>query len=237
MSNFVHRPLPHRPIGKSPPRITDVYHSVTCRHRVEIEVWPPRAEVRFTNDATANPANTQLRFEATIYNSDQGVLWEVRDLAGNPGKGTIDAAGLYRAPPKGAISNGTTEIIIATAREDRMRQAYAWVTLVGVGPAEAVVEIRPKHATLYYRTGANNSYMDDSNKMRQFDSVLRNCSGAIEWLVNPGTAVSGTGTWFLYETPNNGGSSTITIRARLQADHSVFDDAKVHLLNYSWPGL
>ena len=235
MSNFTHRPLPHRPVGKSPSRVTDVYHSVTCRHQVEIEVWPPRAEVRFANDATANPADMHLRFEATIYNSDQGVLWEVRDPAGNPGKGSIDAAGLYRAPPKGAIPNGTTDIVIATAREDRMRRAYAWVTLVGVGPAQALVEIRPKHATLYYRTGANNNFMDDSNKMRQFDAVVRNGSGVIEWLVN--NALSGTGTWFLYQTPNNGGSSTITIRARLQADHSVFDDSKVHLLNYSWPGL
>ena len=66
--------------------------------------------------------------------------------------------------------------------------------------------------------------MDDSNKMRQFDAVVRNGSGVIEWLVN--NALSGTGTWFLYETPNSGGSSTITLRARLQADHSVFDERK-----------
>jgi hypothetical protein len=116
-----------------------------------------------------------------------------------------------------------------------MRRAYAWVTLVGVGPAKATVEIRPKHATLYYRTGVNNSYMDDSNKMRQFDAVVRNGSGIIKWLVP--NAPPSTGTWFLYETPSNGGSSTITIRAELQADPSVFDEARVHLLNYSWPGL
>jgi hypothetical protein len=128
-----------------------------------------------------------------------------------------------------------TEIIVATSREDRMRRAYAWVTLVGDGRATATVEIRPKHATLYYKQGANNDFMDDSNKMRQFDARVRDGAGGIEWLVN--NASSGTGPWFLYQTPNNGGTATVTIQARLQADHSIFDEAKVQLFNYSWPGL
>lgn len=233
MNNFVHRP--HRGFGRVPPRVTDVYHRVTCRHNVEIEIWPPRAEVRFADDETANPANTQLRFDATLYNSRQGVLWEVRDLAGNPGKGTIDISGLYRAPPKGLIQSGTTDIVIATAREDRLRRAYAWVTLVGVGPAQAMIEVRPKHATLFYQTGSHNSYIADSNKRRQFAAVVRNGSGTIEWVVN--NTVSGTGPWFLYVAPNSGGTATATIRARLQANHAVFDEAKVQLQDYFWPGL
>ncbi len=114
--------------------IIDVYHHMVCRHRVEIEVWPARAELDFQDEWTANPINTQFRFDTTVYNSEQGCLWEVRDPSGNPGLGTIDESGLYRAPPKGTLANGTTEIIVATAREDRLRKAYAWVTLVGVGP-------------------------------------------------------------------------------------------------------
>jgi hypothetical protein len=236
VNNFSHRPFrPHRPAGPVT-RVTDVYHRITSRHQVEIEVQPPRAQVHFADGSTANPADTQTRFEAIVYNSDQGYFWEVRDLAGNPGMGTIDASGLYRAPAKGLLANGTTEIIVATSREDRMRRAYAWVTLVGDGPARATVEIRPKHATLYYGQGFNNNFMDDSNKMRQFDATVRNGAGGIEWLVN-NAPPSATGPWFLYQTPNNGGTATVTIRARLQADHSIFDEAKVQLLNYSWPGL
>lgn len=237
MNSFSHPPFrQHRPAGPVT-RVTDVYHRKTLRHQVEIEVQPPRAQVHFADGSTANPADTQTRFEAIVYNSDQGYFWEVRDLAGNPGMGTIDASGLYRAPAKGLLTNGTTEIIVATSREDRMRRAYAWVTLVGDGRARATVEIRPKHATLYYRQGFNNDFIDDSNKMRQFDATVRNGAGVIEWVVNGGPP-SGTGPWFLYQTPlNNGSTATVTIQARLQTDNSIFDEAKVQVLNYDWPGV
>lgn len=237
MTNGLHRRFgQHRFAGRNG-SVTDVYHRVVCRHQVEIEVWPPRVEVHFNDDWTANPIDTQTRFEATVYNSDQGYLWEVRALDGSPGQGTIDASGLYRAPTKGALPNGFTEIIVATAREDRLRRAYAWVTLVGFGPEPVTaptVDIWPKRVNLYYRQGANNNYMDDSNKMRQFGAILRDSTDSIEWLVNGGS--SGTGPWFLYQAPNTGGTNTVTIRARLQTQHSIFDEAKVLLLNYSWPG-
>jgi hypothetical protein len=237
VTNGLHRRFgQHRFAGRNG-SVTDVYHRVVCRHQVEIEVWPPRVEVHFNDDWTANPIDTQTRFEATVYNSDQGYLWEVRALDGSPGQGTIDASGLYRAPTKGALPNGFTEIIVATAREDRLRRAYAWVTLVGFGPEPVTaptVDIWPKRVNLYYRQGANNNYMDDSNKMRQFGAILRDSTDSIEWLVNG--ASSGTGPWFLYQAPNTGGTNTVTIRARLQTQHSIFDEAKVLLLNYSWPG-
>ena len=236
MTNVPHRPFQHRYAGGSE-RITDIYHRVVCRHQVEIEVWPPRAEIHFHDDWTANPIDTQTRFEAIVYNSNQGHLWEVRDPSGNLGQGTIDASGLYQAPPKGSLPNGFTEIVVATAREDRLRKAYAWVTLVGVGPEPVTapsVDIWPKRVNLYYRQGANNNYMDDSNKMRQFGAILRHSTGVIDWLVNG--APSGTGPWFLYQTPNTGSTSTVTIRAQLQGQPSIFDEAKVLQLNYSWPG-
>ena len=98
MTNPLHRrPGAHRFAAR---RVIDVHHRVVCRHQIEIEVRPPRAEVHFADDWTANPAGTQTRFEATVYNSNQGYLWEVRALDGSPGQGTIDISGLYRAPPK-----------------------------------------------------------------------------------------------------------------------------------------
>jgi hypothetical protein len=82
--------------------------------------------------------------------------------------------------------------------------------------------------------------MDDSNKMRLFGANLRDSNGSIEWLVKvepSGTfALSGTGPWFPYPTPNIGSTNTVvTIRAQLQGQSSIFDEAKVLQLNYSWP--
>ena len=235
--------LPHHPFGKHHfagrnERVTDVYHHIECRHRVEIEVWPPRVEIHFGDDWTANPIDTQTRLEALVFNSDQGHLWEVRHLDGSPGQGTIDASGLYRAPPKGALASGFTEVVVATSREDRLRKAYAWVTLVGVGPQPVTaptLDIWPKRANLYYQQGANNNYMDASNKVRQFGVIVRNSTGSIEWLVN--NVSSGVGPWFLYKSPATGGTNAVTnIQARLQAQPSIFDEARVLLLNYTWPG-
>jgi hypothetical protein len=236
MTNLLHRrPSAHRFAAR---RVIDVHHRVVCRHQIEIEVWPPRAEVHFSDDWTANPVGTQTRFEATVYNSSQGYLWEVRALDGSPGQGTIDISGLYRAPPKGALQNGATEVIVATAREDRLRKAFAWVTLVGFGqePVTApTVDISPKRLNLYYRQGANNNFMDDSNKMRRFSAIVHDGTGVIEWLVD--NVFAGTGSSFLYQMPNTGGTNTVTIRARLQAQPSIFDEARVQQLNYVWPGL
>jgi hypothetical protein len=215
-----------------------VHHRILCRHRVEIEVWPARAEVNFQDEWTANPIDTQVRFEAQVYNSDQGHLWEVRDINGNPGQGTIDAGGLYRAPPKGALGSGTTEIVVATAREDRLRKAFAWVTLIGTGPRPAAVPtvaIWPKRVDLYYLQGANNNYIDDCNKECRFSATAYDSAAQIEWLVN-GALQGTTGPWFFYQAPNSGGPALVTVRARLQGQPGVFDDAKILQRNYNWPG-
>jgi hypothetical protein len=216
-----------------------VYHHIVCRHQVEIEVWPPRAEVNFRDEWTANPIDTQVRFEAKVYNSDQGYLWEVRDINGNPGLGTIDAAGVYHAPPKGALASGTTEIVVATARQDRLRKAFAWVTLVGVGPKPAAVPkvaIWPKRLELYYINGANNNFIDDCNKERQFSATAYDSTSQVQWLVNG--ALQGTvGPWFFYQAPSSGSPQVVTLRARLQAQPGIFDEAKILLRNYNWPGL
>ena len=219
--------------------VTEVYHHIVCRPQVEIEVWPPRAEVHFRDDWTANPATAQVRFEAQVYNSSQGPVWEVLDTAGDPGQGTIDAAGLYRAPPKGALVNGTTELVVATAREDPLRKATAWVTLVGAGPKPvkaAQVALYPERANLYYRGGANNDMIDEGNKVRQFEAAVFNSGAQVQWLVN-GALQGVVGPWFLYQTPANGAPTLVTVRARLQGDPGVFAEAKVLQLNYDWPGV
>lgn len=231
-----HHPHQH---GRRRGVTTEIHRQVVCRHQVEIEVWPPRAEVQFHDDWTGNPANAQARFEAQVYNSSQGHTWETRDLNGGPGQGTIDASGLYRSPPKGALASGTTELIVATSREDPLRKAYAWVTLVGLGPRPveaAEVAVFPRRVTLYYRNGANNNLIDDCNKQRQFEATVFHTGAQVEWLVN-GALQGVVGPWFLYQTPASGASAVVTVRARLQGDPAVFADAKVSQLNYDWPGV
>ena len=223
----------HRFAGR---QVTDVYHRIVCRHQVEVEVWPPRADVRFLDDWTADPAGKQARFEATVFNSDQGYLWDVRRPDGSPGLGSIDVTGLYTPPAKGSIASGTTELIVATAREDSLRKAFAWVTLVGVGPQPAAtpsIEVYPKNLNLYYWSGASNQYIDASNKLRQFRAVLYDGAGTIDWFVNG--AASGSGDWFLYQMPNTGGGGLVTVRAQLSGQPSVFDEARIVELNYFWP--
>ena len=94
-------------------------------------------ELYFHDERWIDSVNTQLRFEATVFNSDRGSTWEVASPSGGPGAGTISATGLYQAPNKGALASGTTDIVVATARDDPLRKAYAWVTLLGLGPLPA----------------------------------------------------------------------------------------------------
>lgn len=220
--------------------VTEVVHHVTLRHQVEVEVWPARAELYFADERWTDPVNTQLRFEARVFNSRLGVRWGVRNPSGGAGAGSIDATGLYRAPDKGALDSGTTDIVTATSIEDPLRKAYAWLTLVGVGPLpqpEPRVDMWPRRVTLYYWNGADNPYIDASNKMQIFRTDVANSTNAVEWLVNmvpPVPAV--VGPWFHYVAPNTGSNASVIVRARLQAAPNIYDEAWVDLLNYTWPG-
>jgi hypothetical protein len=229
--------LPHLPAR---PMVTEVVHHVTLRHQVEVEVWPARAQLYFANERWTDRINTQLRFEARVFNSQLGVRWEVRDPTGNPGAGSIDATGLYRAPNKGTLESGTTDIIIATSLEDPLRKAYAWMTLVGVGPLpnpDPRVEIWPKRVTLYYESGYDNAYMDVSNKIQLFRAEVHHSTSAVEWLVNMAPQIPpAVGPWFDYAAPSNGSNTHVMVRGRLQAAPNVYDEAWVDILNYSWPG-
>ena len=153
----------------------EVIRHVTRHARPELEIWPPRAEVTFSDERSANPANTMLRFEATVFNAcSTTVRWEVLDPEGHPGAGSIDQTGLYRAPAFEDSLNGTTDVVTATLVEDPLRTAYAWVTLAGVGPWPTPaprLQLVPKTAYLYYPDGHDNDYIDSSNTM-QFFRVL-----------------------------------------------------------------
>ena len=225
------------------PAVQHVVHDFICQHQIEVEIWPARAEVYFRDERFVDPVNTKIRFQSAVYNSQSSkVHWDVQNLSGNPGAGTIDSTGLYLAPPKGTLSHGTTEIIIATAAESPFRKAYAFVTLVGDGPeplAQPTIEIFPKQVSLYYPQGHDNAYIDESNTRQLFRATARPDSGAgVEWLVDS-VVQGGTGQapWFLYQVSGSGNTKVTTVSVRLQGNPTIVDEAKVIHINYEWPGL
>lgn len=225
--------------------VIDVVHHVVCRHQVEVEIWPPRAEVNFRDEHGANPINTMIRFEATLFNATHGgVTWEVRNPAGNAGAGSIDASGLYRAPAKGTLQSGLTDVVIVTANEDPLRKAYAWVTLVGKGPApepQPIIEIWPKSIYLYYpgnqTVDDRNEFIDASNTMQMFRATIRNSAETqVEWRVDNVIQANGSpSSLFHYKVTGSGSTKVVVVSCRIQAQPAVHDDSKVILINYRWP--
>ena len=218
-------------------------HWMVCQHQVEIEVWPASAEVYFRDERYANPVNSQARFDAAVYNAKNcDVKWEVRALDGSPGQGQVDATGLYTAPDKGGLNSGLTEIVVATATADPLRQAFAYVTLVGLGPEPplpATLLILPQRVNLYYRQGGDSDWIDDSNKVQVFRAVVRNSPSSLNWFVGASAVPEAEhGPLFYFEPAAASGPDTfIPIRAQLATDASVQSEAKVVLVNYNWPGI
>jgi hypothetical protein len=197
-----------------------------------------------------DPSNTQIRFDAIVYNApSRGVLWQVQDLNGHPGFGTIDTSGRYVAPAKGSLSNGTTEIVVATAVDDPLKKAFARVTLTGRGPEperSAELKIAPRQARLYYRANEashhHNEYIDASNKQQLFRVDLWNVAASvIQWYRVDGVPVflaESAWPWYRYSAPWFGSTGTeVTIRAQVKDNPAVKDEARIILLNYSWPGV
>jgi hypothetical protein len=209
-----------------------------CSPSVEIEIFPPHAEVHFRDERYCDPACTQMRFFTILHQSFRSsVNWRVIDEYGYPGKGSVDANGLYRAPDKGSLANGTTEFIVVSVKGYPFIQARATITLVGEGPEPKPVPkvtIFPKTVNLY----KSDEYMDNSNSQQTFRAdVFNTDSTSIIWKKN-NTIISGAGngmhyTYFFNDHDYIG--VPILISAHLQQDTSVFASAVITPLHYSWP--
>lgn len=218
---------------------------IICQHRVEVEVSPACAEVCFQDERFAHPFNTMVQFQAFVYNAPSNrVTWQVLDVSGGPGAGTIDAAGLYIAPLKGGLHYGLTDLVVATSVDDQFRRAFGRVAIVGLGPERAPVarvEVFPHRAYLYYPQGADNSHIDTSNTMQLFRALVRHADPAlVQWSVNPPPPPSiPAGPEFVYQVTgsNPGAPQTVTINAWIPGSPTAAGWATVSLLNYDWPGI
>lgn len=228
-----------------------VVREVRCIHQVEVEIWPSNAEVYFRNERYVDPVSTQVRFSAAVYNAakDQ-VYWAVLNLDGGPGRGQIDASGLYTAPVHAPGVHGTTDVIVASAADDPTRRAYAHVTLVGAGPvavAAPTIELFPRQAQLYYpaknETDDPNRFIDVSNTRQLFRARVRDVNeGALTWQIN---GVPGTFTTTLLDADrvcelvvSAAGAvpeQRIDISVRISAAPQVIARASARVSHYSWP--
>jgi len=214
---------------------------IVCQHRVEVEVSPASAVVCFKDERFSNPLDTMLQFQAFVYNAPTNrVTWQVLDLQGGPGAGTIDAGGLYVAPLKGTHPFSLTDVVVATSVDDPFRRAFARVAVEGLGPEPKPlprIEVLPHRAHLYHPQGARNSYIDTSNTMQLFRVLTRNADAAqVQWNVDAGP-ITATGPEFLYQLTGSGGVQTVRVNARIPGSPSAADWATVTLLNYVWPGI
>jgi hypothetical protein len=218
-----------------------------CQHQIEVEVSPASAEVYFRDERYVDPVNTQVRFEAVVYNAPSArVRWEVTDLAGDPAAGSIDEAGLYVAPPKGSLSHGTTDLVIATAVDDPFRRAVARVTLIGNGPEiypEPRIEIVPKVVHVYYDDNLtvhdHNEFMEKSSKVQHFWARIKHSpSQRVVWTFDGATPADATDDpWYTYKAPPQGNDTAVKARVTLVANPSVTDWGTLFLVNYRWPGI
>ncbi len=220
-----------------------VKQTVRCEHQVEIELWPPNAEAYFANERYADPATAQVRFDATVYNAPTSrIRWDVRDASGNLGKGTIDNTGVYHAPPKTAgMDSGMTEIVCATAVDDPLRKAFAYVTIVGRGPAPAPIPtilILPKTTEVFYPgTEYHNEYMDPSKTVQRFEAIItKTTDRQVIWKFNTVEQVGHTLPWINYRAIGPGGTAFVKVTATLKNHPSVHDEAELVVTNYVWPG-
>lgn len=220
-------------------------HRLVCQHQVEIELWPAEAEVYFSDERDIDLVNTQVRFDAAVYNApDCRVAWSVRAPDGSPGRGQIDATGLYVAPDKNGLVSGFTDVIVATAVADPMRQAFGCVTVVGRGPRPVPtpsILLLPQRIVLYHRTG-HNAYIDESNSEHIFMAIVRHSTDSVDWLIGGAVKLANDSTRLFGYNPAVmpapvGPDGTVTIAARLTTNAAVIGSAKVFLADYDWPGI
>jgi hypothetical protein len=105
-------------------------------------------------------------------------------------------------------------------------------------PPTPTILIQPQRVNLYYRSDGNSAWIDASNQRQVFRALVQHSTANLNWYVGS-SAVPETehGRLFHFVPAASGADTAIPIRAELVGDPAVKDEAKVVLVNYTWPGI
>ncbi len=174
-------------------------------------IAPAPVLVNLSPGNAALSANQTQLFTATVLGSENTmVTWSV-----DPASGTIDASGLYTAPP--AIATTQTVWVKATSVADPTKFATSPVTLVA-DPVIVIVNVSPGNAAL------------SANQTQHFTAtVLGSENTAVTWSVQPASGtIDASG---LYTAPAAiATTQTVWIRATSVADPTKFATSPVTLV-------
>lgn len=226
---------------------------VECIHRIEVEVYPSSGQVYFADERFVDPACTQLRFDATVFNAQSArVEWLLAAEDGGSPRGTIDNNGLYRAPAFPSVftpgaPNSFTEVITARSVEDPSRMAQAFVTVSGKGPLPPplpVIRISPRRCTVYRAGYAqnrdNNEFIDRTNYQQSFIAERLYSTDAIVWKINGTVQTLDMGAdsrKFSFSATTSLTPGIYRARAELSTNPAIFDEVEILVTDYIWGGI
>lgn len=226
---------------------------VECVHRIEVEVYPSSGQVYFADERFVDPACTQLRFDATVFNATSGcVEWLISAEDGGSAAGTIDQHGLYRAPAFPSLPATDTlicftEVITARSVEDPARMARAFVTVSGKGPLPPpvpAIRISPRRCTIYREGYAqnreNNQFIDRANYQQSFIAERFYSSDPIVWKVNGAVQTLDMGAdsrKFNFKATASLTPGIYRARAELSTNSAIYDEVEFLVTDYTWGGL
>src|ERR1700719_2301597 len=150
--------------------------------------------ISVTPTSTSVPVSGTQKFTASVANtSNTAVIWQVNGVTGGEAThGTIDATGLFTAPPKVPSPSTVTIAAISQAQPTRMAVAQAAIStttpviVVSVAPASASVQ--PGHVQTLTATVQN----DSQNKGVTWTLSSAGCSGTACGTLSATSSASGS---------------------------------------------
>ena len=151
-------------------------------------------KISVTPTSTSVPVSGTQKFTASVANtSNTAVIWQVNGVTGGEAThGTIDATGLFTAPPKVPSPSTVTIAAISQAQPTRMAVAQAAIStttpviVVSVAPASASVQ--PGHVQTLTATVQN----DSQNKGVTWTLSSAGCSGTACGTLSATSSASGS---------------------------------------------
>lgn len=166
--------------------------------------------VSVTPGSVSVPAGTTAQFVAAVRGtSNTAVAWKLASMDGVAAVGTINASGLYTAPP--GVNQNTQVVVTATSEEDQTASASSSVMVTPVGDGVSVT-VSPSSTTI--SSGAT---------LQFWDAVNGTSNTTVTWRAALGT-ISANG---LYVAPNTTKQVVDSVTATSAADSTKSAQATI----------